>query len=384
MEKIWICWLQLFPTNRVQNCCSLEKVGSGMGEGRGLLPVKAFYWPRLTWGQDGLDFPRNPQSCAPFPPSSFSLCILPSFFPVLSHYIFLLFHPSLLPSIPSPNAASNYTLHSTLRLQPSIQIIPWSTAYTHFSFPLHFSLSSYYIPPFHLPSTCFLSILPLRFSPILLLRPAIPASHYMLPSNFSNPSIFSCTSSTLSPPYCTPPSPSSYSIPILPLHIPFHPSPVPNYHSIHALFPFLPWFASCNPSLLFSPPLQCRIPIIPLFHLHIPWTNSPFIASSPAPYIYTVLRTSNMQNKRVDPWKRARPQNTCNVFQLTCGFPLLLNWWWIFLWFTVFNPRKSHLYLKFPNEAPPNSFCVLHTACRQFLAPHWSAGWAVISHHTEH
>ncbi len=108
----------------------------------------------------------------------------------------------------------------------------------------------------------------------------------------------------------------------------------------------------------------------------------PFVLSSSyTPNHPTVLRTSNMQNKRVDPWKRDRHQNTCNVFQLTCGFPVLLNWWWIFLWFTVFNPGKSHLYVKFHNGAPPNSFCVLHTACRQFLAPHWSAGWAVISHH---
>jgi hypothetical protein len=62
-----------------------------------------------------------------------------------------------------------------------------------------------------------------------------------------------------------------------------------------------------------------------------------------------VLRTSGIQNRRVDSWNWARPQNTCNVCQVTCGFPVLLKWWWIILWLTVFNPRKSHLYGKFPN-----------------------------------
>jgi hypothetical protein len=40
---------------------------------------------------------------------------------------------------------------------------------------------------------------------------------------------------------------------------------------------------------------------------------------------YTVLRTSAIQNRTVDPWKRARPQNTCNVSQLPCSLPVLKN-----------------------------------------------------------
>jgi hypothetical protein len=156
-----------------------------------------------------LDFLRNPQSCAPFPPSSFSLSILPSFFPFLSHYIFLLFHPSLLSSIPSRNAASNYALHSSLRQHPFIQIIPGSTAYTQFHlpticylsiFPLHFSLSSYYIPPFYLPTTCYHSIfqsfhlllyltnpfhLPTASPPSTYSYSILPSSHFIYISSFS-------------------------------------------------------------------------------------------------------------------------------------------------------------------------------------------------------
>ncbi len=64
---------------------------------------------------------------------------------------------------------------------------------------------------------------------------------------------------------------------------------------------------------------------------------------------YTVLRTSAIQNRTVDPWKRARPQNTSNVSQLQCSLPVLLNWWWILLWLTVFHPLRSHLHVKFPN-----------------------------------
>ncbi len=40
---------------------------------------------------------------------------------------------------------------------------------------------------------------------------------------------------------------------------------------------------------------------------------------------YTVLRRSDIQNRTVDPWKRAQPQNTCNVSQVAWDLPVLLN-----------------------------------------------------------
>jgi hypothetical protein len=41
----------------------------------------------------------------------------------------------------------------------------------------------------------------------------------------------------------------------------------------------------------------------------------------------------------------------------------------MFLGFTVFNPSKLHLYVKFPNGPTPNSFGVLHTACPTIPGP---------------
>jgi len=213
-EKIWTCCLQLFPTNRVQNCCSLEKVGLGVGEGRGLLPVKAFVdpsWPegRLAWIFLEIRKAAHPS----LPPHSHFASYHPSSLssPTISDKFFP-FHPSLLSSIPSSYCSFHYTpyhsintgvkyispFHLPTTVHASFPFSQYSfslfSIYTshHSIFPLHaafpfshysFSLSSNYIPQFHLPTTVHAScpFCHYRFSPILLLRPTIPSSHYLLP-----------------------------------------------------------------------------------------------------------------------------------------------------------------------------------------------------------
>ncbi len=132
----------------------------------------------------------------PSPPSSFSCCILPSFFPFVSHNIFLPFYPSLLSSIPSPNAASK--LHPTHH--------PPTAAFHSNKTGVNC------VHPFQFPTLFF---------PILLLHPTIPSSHFMLP--FHSPTtVFSYPPTTshhsISPPHASFPFCHYRFSPILLLH----------------------------------------------------------------------------------------------------------------------------------------------------------------------
>jgi hypothetical protein len=92
---------------------------------------------------------------------------------------------------------------------------------------------------------------------------------------------------------------------------------------------------------------------------------------------FTVLRGRHIQIRKVDPWKRARPQSTRNVSKRKYASCNPMIFWWIVLLYYELAARKYQLYEGF--TFPQRHMICMWKLCRRAPVSHWTASgpWLV-------